>query len=220
MPAMSYCRPACRRTNSMSARQRPELHRKRRRGLLATERQLQFFVTAVDPDAIARNVRRREKGKAHDVVPVHVGHEDVIRLRRRGAMARERLLAERTHARAEVAQHVLGAAGLDLDAGGVPAVAPGDRQSEAVDEGCPGRRRKRRSCRTQRAAPRSPCPGRRPRSARPEGNRACPRTVCASCRRRRRRPRARIADSCSERRAHVGKDFQDVIEAGDGEDFP
>jgi hypothetical protein len=66
---------------------------------------------------------------------MHVRHEDVIRLRRCGAVARHRLLSEGSHARAQVAQHVLGPAGLDLDAGGVPAVAAGDRQSEIVDVG-------------------------------------------------------------------------------------
>jgi hypothetical protein len=116
--------------------ERGEIHRERRGGLLAAERLFQFPVTAVDPYAVARDVRRREEGEPHDVVPVHVRHEDMVGLRRRRAMPRERLLAERTHAGAQVAQHVVGSAGFDFDAGRVPAVASGNRQAQAVDEGC------------------------------------------------------------------------------------
>ena len=59
-------------------------------------------MSAVDAQAIARNVRGREERQPHDVVPVHMGDEDVIRLRRRRTVARKRGLTERTHAAAEV----------------------------------------------------------------------------------------------------------------------
>ena len=48
-------------------------------------------------------------------------------------VARERALAERPDAAAEVAQHVVGTAGLDLDARRVAAKRSGDLGSESVD---------------------------------------------------------------------------------------
>ena len=95
-------------------------------------------MAAVDADAVARNVGRREERQPHDVVPVHVGHEDVIGLRRRRTVARERRLPERAHAAAEIAEHVVGPAGLDLDAGRVAAVGSGHRRTR-------GRRRSARA---------------------------------------------------------------------------
>ena len=91
-----------------------EVHRKRRRVLLPPQRRLELLVAAVDAHPVARDVGRREERQAHDVVPVQVRHEDVIGLRRDGAVPRERRLAERPHAAAQVAQHVFRAAGLDL----------------------------------------------------------------------------------------------------------
>ena len=44
-------------------------------------------VPAVDAYPVAGDVRRREERKPHDVVPVHVGHEDVKCLRRRRVRA-------------------------------------------------------------------------------------------------------------------------------------
>src|SRR5262245_58349885 len=50
-------------------------------------------------------------------------------------MARERLLAERPHAAAQVAEHILGAAGLDLDARRVASERARDLRLETVDVG-------------------------------------------------------------------------------------
>ncbi len=135
MPAMSYWRPGSSRTNSMFAPSAVKSDRERRRGLLSPERFLEDLVPAVDVDAVARNVGRSEEREPHDVVPVHVRHEDVIRLRRFGAMTRHRLLAEGPHARTQVAQHVIGTPGFQFDAGSMSAVAPSNREAHAVDVG-------------------------------------------------------------------------------------
>ena len=117
----------------MSALQEREVHRKRRLVLLPPQRRLEPRMAAVDADAVAGNVRGREERQPHDVIPVHMGHEDVIRLRRLRAVARERRLAERARAAPQVADDVLRLAGLDLDAGRVSAVGPDFREGEAVD---------------------------------------------------------------------------------------
>ena len=59
----------------------------------------------------------------------------MVGLRRPGAVARDRRLAERTQAAAHVAQHVFTRAGLDLDARGVAAIRSGDGEVEAVEIG-------------------------------------------------------------------------------------
>src|SRR5690242_21682249 len=90
-------------------------------------------MATVDANAIAANVRRREKREPHDVVPVHVGHEHMVGLRRARAVTRDRTLTERANARAEVAEHVFRGAGLDLDAWTMAAVGAGARHPEAID---------------------------------------------------------------------------------------
>ena len=93
-----------------------EAHRKARRLLLAAQRGFQLAVAAIDDDPVARDEGRHEERQAHDVVPVQVGHEDVVRLRV-GAVPGHDRLPERAHAAAEVAYHVGRPAGLDLHAG-------------------------------------------------------------------------------------------------------
>ncbi len=109
-----------------------EVDGKRRRVLLAAQRGLELRMAAVEANPVARNVGRREERQPHDVIPVQVGDEDVVGLRRSGAVAGERGLPERTQAAAQIAQHVLGAAGFDLDARRVPAVGSGDRKPQPV----------------------------------------------------------------------------------------
>ena len=135
MPAMSYGSPGCQPREFDVRGEDREIHRERRRSLLSPECLFEYLVPAVDANAVTWNVGWGEEGKPHDVVPMHVGHEDVIGLRRCRAVARHHLLAERPHTRAEVAQHILGAAGFDLDARGVSAVGAGDGQAKAVDIG-------------------------------------------------------------------------------------
>src|SRR5262249_62184873 len=80
--------------------------------------------TAVNADAVAGYVRRSEEREPHDVVPVHVRHEDVVGLRRRRAVAGKRFLAEGTHAGAQIAENIFRTTGFDLDAGAVAAIRP------------------------------------------------------------------------------------------------
>src|SRR5262249_61168906 len=81
-------------------------------------------MTAVNADAVAGYVRRSEEREPHDVVPVHVRHEDVVGLRRRRAVAGKRFLAEGTHAGAQIAENIFRTTGFDLDAGAVAAIRP------------------------------------------------------------------------------------------------
>ena len=111
-----------------------EIDGKRRRRLLAAQRRFEPRMSAIDVKAVAGDVSGAEKRQSHDVVPVHVGHEDVIRLRRRRVVARERRFAERPHAAAEIAQHVIRSAGLDLDARRMTAVSPADGKVEVLDK--------------------------------------------------------------------------------------
>ena len=101
-----------------------EVDRERRLLLLPAQRRFEVGVAAVDHDAVARDEGRHEERQAHDVVPVQVRQEDVVGLGRR-PRARHRGLAEGAQAAAQVADHVVGAAGLDLDARGVAAVGAG-----------------------------------------------------------------------------------------------
>ena len=127
MPLQHRASRSCRRCRLSRVRLQPdefdvgaerrEVHRKRGRGLLPPQRRFEHGVAAVDANAVAGHVGGREERQAHDVVPVHMGHEDVIGLRRRRRDARCAALAERSHAAAEVAQDVIRTAGLDLDAG-------------------------------------------------------------------------------------------------------
>ena len=112
---------------------RREIHRKRWRQLLTAQRLLERRVTAVDAQAVAGNVGGCKKREPHDVVPMHVRHEDVIRLRRLGAMARQRGFAERSDATAKVAQNVVRFARLDLDARRMAAVGSADVQVQPID---------------------------------------------------------------------------------------
>jgi hypothetical protein len=96
--------------------QEREVHGKRRLILLPPERRLEPRMAAVDAHAVAGNVRGREERQPHDVVPVHVGHEDVIGLRRLRAVPRDRGLPERARAAPQVADDVFRLARLDLDA--------------------------------------------------------------------------------------------------------
>src|SRR5215207_3959698 len=59
---------------------------------------------------IAGNVSRREKWEAHDVVPMDVGHEEIINLRLLRSMLRQDLLAEAAQSRAHIAESVMIAA--------------------------------------------------------------------------------------------------------------
>ena len=67
------------------------------------------------------------------MVPVQVGHEDVEGLRRRAPRRAIAAWPNGRSAAAQVAEHVVGAAGLDLDARGVAAVGAGGRERQAVD---------------------------------------------------------------------------------------
>src|SRR5678815_3397580 len=94
-----------------------EGHGKRRWVHLPPQCRLELAVATVDAHPVAGNVGRREERQAHDVVPVQVRHEDVIRLRRGRPVPRYGRLSERSRAAAQVAEHVMRAVGLDLHAG-------------------------------------------------------------------------------------------------------
>src|SRR5437762_8513827 len=68
--------------NELDARtKRRKIDRKRWRRLLSAQRRLEVGMSTVEEQPIAGNVRRPEKRQPHDVVPMHMGHEDVIGLR-------------------------------------------------------------------------------------------------------------------------------------------
>src|SRR5215510_3221357 len=67
-------------------------------------------VTPIDTNGIAWNVGGREKGEPHDVIPMHMGHEEVIDLRGAWAVLAHDLLPKAAQTRAHVADHVLCAA--------------------------------------------------------------------------------------------------------------
>ena len=184
----------------------------------------------------ARGARRRrrarlpgmyagpEKRQAHDVIPVHVRHEQVIRLRRRRAVARDRRLAERPQAAAQVADHVFRRRRFR------------SRRRTCGRRTCrrprtAGRRRIARSPASESNvrpdAPRSAATifARTPaRSAPPAASRACPRTEsrfieglrASAPRRTRRAPSGDIAASASRT---DGKHFEHRVEAADREDL-
>jgi len=92
------------------------IHRKIGGPHLAAERFFQPAVAAVNDDPVAGNVDRREKGDAHQVIPVQMGNEDVIGLRIRHAELGDLGLAERAGAATHVADEMLGAVADDFDA--------------------------------------------------------------------------------------------------------
>ena len=96
---------------------------------------LQFGVTTVNNDAVARKVSRREKRKAHDVIPMQMGHEHMVSLGLAGPETAHHLRPERPHPAAHIAQHMLGPVALDLHATGMPAKGAGSRKTKAIDEG-------------------------------------------------------------------------------------
>ena len=126
----------------MLGAERGELDREAGRGVLSAQRLLELGVAAVDPDPVARREGRHEERKAHDVIPVHVRHQDVVRLRLGRAVLGHRADGEFASAGAEVAEQVLGPARVDLDAGGV--AAEGRRLGEAQLLVAEGRRLLRR----------------------------------------------------------------------------
>jgi hypothetical protein len=122
--------------------QRREVDRERRRCVLAAERLLELVMAAVDSDAIARDVGRGEERESHDVVPMHMGHQHIVGLRRTRSVARDRLHGELAGARAEIADQIVRPAGLDLDAGRVAAERARLGKAELLlDEGAGGLRR-------------------------------------------------------------------------------
>jgi hypothetical protein len=57
-------------------------------------------------DGITGNVGGRKEWKAHDVVPVHVGHEKMIFLRGLGPMLLHDMLSKTAQASTHITQHV------------------------------------------------------------------------------------------------------------------
>jgi hypothetical protein len=114
-----------------------ERHRETRRILLSPKGFFEVAVTAVDPNPISRNVGGSKKRKAHDVVPVKVGLEHVIGVRLRWAVARDDTVSESAYAAAEVAQHIIGVAGIQLNARGTAAEGVRDRKIEFAVNPCP-----------------------------------------------------------------------------------
>src|SRR6266850_5229522 len=80
---------------------------------------------------VAGHVRGREERETHDVVPMHMGHEDVVGLRRRSPMTRQDGLPEGSHAASEITQDVMRIAGLELDTRRMSSVSPGDMPLQA-----------------------------------------------------------------------------------------
>ena len=120
--------------------ERVERDRERRRAVLAPECCPHEILARVDANRVARDVGRREKREAHDVIPVQVRHHDVIRMLRTRAVAREHGVAEDAQPRTRVAEQKLGIARIDLHARRVSAERPADREGQLVrDERVDGR---------------------------------------------------------------------------------
>src|SRR6185369_9854057 len=81
-----------------------ELDRKIRGRMLPAERLLEHLVAAMNADLVARNIGRRKERESHDVIPVHMGHEHVVRARILEASCSDDLVAERPRAGAHVAE--------------------------------------------------------------------------------------------------------------------
>ncbi len=113
--------------------ERVKIDRKVRLLVLPAQRVAQGFVAAMDADDVAGNVSRREKRKPHDVVPVQMRQEHVEAMLAVGPVFGEQIAPELAHAGAEVAQHVLVAAGRDLDASGVAAKCAAHRRTAIRD---------------------------------------------------------------------------------------
>ena len=91
------------------------------------------------PNDVARDIGRREERKAHDVVPMEMGHEDVVAALALRPLLAQHVDAELARARAKVAQRVLVAGAVDLDAARIAAVGAGDRKGQlVVDEAVDG----------------------------------------------------------------------------------
>src|SRR5262252_2467655 len=97
-----------------------EVHGERGGGVLTAQRLLHRVVAAVDANVVTREVGGHEEGKAQDVIPVQVRHENMKAVAGRAARG-EHTVAEAARPAAEVAQHVVRFARLDLHAGGLAA---------------------------------------------------------------------------------------------------
>ena len=113
------------------ARKRFEVDREVGRGMLEPKGLLDHVMAAVNPNLRTGGVGRSEKREAHDVVPMHMGHEYIYDhgLRR---LARHDVLAESPSAAAHVAHQVFGTSGLDFHAGGMSAIGLRYREIEIV----------------------------------------------------------------------------------------
>ena len=110
-------------------------HRKRRFRLLAPEGPLDVAVTTVNHHPVAGNIDRGKEWKAHDVVPVQMGHEHMVGLRYARAKVVEHGLAKRARTAAQIENDVLGMPGDELHAAGMAAEAAGHIKAEPVDKG-------------------------------------------------------------------------------------
>jgi len=89
------------------------------RVLLAAKRFFEIRVTAVNPNSVSRDVGGREKGEAHDMVPVKVGLEYVEDVGLGGTVTGNYVVSKGAYAAAEIAQHMLVVTRIELHAGGI-----------------------------------------------------------------------------------------------------
>ena len=90
----------------------------------------------MNADDVAGDVGLRKEREPHDMVPMHMRHENVDAVFPRRALPRNQAIAEFAHARPEIADHVLVARTRDLDATRVAAEgAPDGERQLALDEG-------------------------------------------------------------------------------------
>ena len=95
-----------------------EFNRKARWCLLQTEGVLKHVVTAMKADFRSGNIRRAEERKTHDVVPVHMRHENIYRCRS-AMLSGQQVRTERTRAAAHVADVILVTAEIKFHTHGV-----------------------------------------------------------------------------------------------------
>src|SRR5262252_2260465 len=97
-----------------------EVHGERGGGVLTAQRLLHRVVAAVDAHVVTGKVGGHEEGKAQDVIPVQVRHEN-MKAMAGGPAGGQHAVAEAARPAAEVAQHVVRFARLDFHAGGLAA---------------------------------------------------------------------------------------------------
>src|SRR6267142_1303716 len=205
-------------------REAVEGHGKTGRSLLPAKGLLDIGMAAVDADLVSLDVRRPEKWKPHDVIPMDMGLKNVKGIFLRRTVAAEYVVPEGAHSAPEVAKHVVVVACVELHARGIASESMRDREIEiGVDPGPRLFLRVEALARSghygagELVADRSTVQGNGNRPSRspkrnPQPHRSATSGGVVSCQRGRR--------NLSQGLAHRSEALEYKIEAADFEDFP